>query len=650
MTEDNFEQMNKDLNQPQDSAEINLDNLEQTAPPDPFFPGSGPEDPNNFQAMQEQLPSPSEGANAYVEASADGGQIDLGQFDLPPENSSNAPDASFTANSKTAPETEGRQLGGAAMDNFSLSAPGGQDSATLSTPGADQISAPSDHFKKDQVIHWLTAPFSWLAQLWRMIPPLEDIFDNILAGLGFQRKPASMLKRANNLAAKGRLGEAIGWYRTLLSLKPLMVPAYDGLGRAYFRMGLTEEADREFTVADCLERLLHNRDDIEAAAHLAQAMLEKRQAKMAVSLVEPILVAHFYTPHNSILLKAMGKVYGELRSNKKLFQVYSAGLAQYPNDYEFYLLKGDIDLKIGNISEGENLIRWGRAMKNVKECPNDPQAKITLGELHIKEKNIDDGIKLLKEAAALMPDNSGVRWRLFNLYQKKGNFEASLKYFLAIVKIEPDNEELKYSLAEFYRRNQRSEPALKIYRELADKNSRDPKPHALLGELLIETGHLDEGQTMRNLAATLECGLKAKPDHKDTVCFMNYLFSINANEEAIKWLERGLMQWPYHGELVLTKVKLLYAEYRYKEAMVLLKRLIAIKNDVAEPHIWIAMCYQRLGDNMAALAEAQLATRLAPKSVTAHKVLGDVLKEQKKLSQANAAYEVAEMIRQAGEK
>jgi tetratricopeptide (TPR) repeat protein len=129
------------------------------------------------------------------------------------------------------------------------------------------------------------------------------------------------------------------------------------------------------------------------------------------------------------------------------------------------------------------------------------------------------------------------------------------------------------------------------------------------------------------------------------MAFMNYLFSIGRNAEAHEWLERGLAKWPYHGELVMLKVKLLYNEYQYKEAVALLKRLISVRHDVAEPHIWIAMCYQRMGDNMAALAEAQLSTRLAPKSYTAHKILGDILKEQKKLSQANAAYEVAEMMR-----
>jgi tetratricopeptide (TPR) repeat protein len=120
-----------------------------------------------------------------------------------------------------------------------------------------------------------------------------------------------------------------------------------------------------------------------------------------------------------------------------------------------------------------------------------------------------------------------------------------------------------------------------------------------------------------------------------------------SRKESLEWLERGLARWPCHGELIITKVKILYNEYRYREAVNLLKRLISVKHDLAEPHMRMALRYQRLGNNMAALAEAQLATRLAPKIFTSHKISGDILKEQKKLSLANDAYEVADMIRLA---
>jgi tetratricopeptide (TPR) repeat protein len=484
-----------------------------------------------------------------------------------------------------------------------------------------------------------------LSGLWKKIPPIEDLFDSLLASMGFQRKPGSMLRRAQNLAAKGRYSDAVKWFRDILYLRPLTIAAYDGLGRVYFRMGLTEESNREFTIADSLERLVTNRDDLDAACSLAKALLERKQAKMAVSLLEPVLVAHFYTPNNSDLLKRMGLLYAELRSLKKLYQVYEAGLAQHPRDHEFHILKGNLEVKLGRSAEGERLIRWGRLMGRLKDNPSDVNALMSFGELCIKENRLEEGLDHLREAAVLSPGNSGIRWRLFNLYQKQGQYPEALRYFLEVAAIDPDNEELKYKLADFYRKNRHYEEALEIYKTMAARHPREPRPRYIMSQLLNDMGQFEESQNLKALADTLAIGLKPEPDHHETVVFMKYLFSINQNKEAMEWLNRGLTKWPYHGELIITKVKMLYNEYRYKEAVNLLKRLISVKHDMAEPHMWIAMCYQRLGNQMAALAEAQLATRLAPKSYTSHKVLGDILKEQKKVSQANAAYEVADMIR-----
>ena len=531
----------------------------------------------------------------------------------------------------------------------------------------------------EAVSGFFKALFLWFWKQFKAIPPMDDLFDQALFALGMQRKPQSMLRRASHLLMQGRLTEAVKWYRDILILRPLSVVAYDGLGQAYFRLGLVEEANREFAIAENLERLLQNRDDLEAAAALAQAFLDRRQAKVSVSLIEPVLISHFYSPDNSELLKTMGRVYQELRSNRKLYQVYAAGLAQHPEDYEYYILKGGAEQKMGNNAEGDRLIRWGRLLKRLKDDPQDANSKMTMGEICFKENKPEEGLRFLREAAALTPDNAalrmtmgemcfkasrteeglaflreaaeltpdnvGLRWRLYNLYMKQGNIPEALRYFLEITALDPENDDLQYRLAEFYRKHRRREEALPIYESLAGKHPRDPKPHALWGELSAEMGKMEESQRLKELAKLLTYGLKANPDHNETVAFMKYLFSIGQHGEARKWLERGLAKWPYHGELVMQKVKILYNEFQYKDAAALLKRLISYRPDVAEPHIWIAMCHQRLGDNMAALAEAQLSTRLAPKSYAAHKVLGDILKEQKKISQANAAYEVAEMMR-----
>jgi tetratricopeptide (TPR) repeat protein len=536
----------------------------------------------------------------------------------------------------------GSGMASSASASFSPTAHSETDSiASLALTPPGEEAKPSGN----AAVRFFSSFFGALLGLWRRIPPFEDIFDMILTGLGFQRKPASMLRRAQALAAKGRHADAIKWYRDILYLRPLTISAYDGLGRVYFRMGLTEEANREFTIADSLERLVNNRDDLEAACSLAEALVGRKQAKMASSLLEPVLIAHFYTPNNTHLLKSMGAVYAELRATRKMYQVYEAGLIQHPDDHEFYILKGNLEIKLGRSAQGEKLVRWGKLLGRLKDNPQDINANTALGELLIKEGKQEEGLARLRDAAALSPENSGLRWRLFNLYQRDGNYLEALRYFHEVIAIEPDNEELRYKLADFYRRNKHFDEAYQIYKSLVQKHPRDPKPLNLLGLTLKDLGNLEESDKALDLASTLAIGLKDEPDHRETVQFMKYLFSINATKEATEWLERGLARWPYHGELIVTKVKILYNEYRYKEAINLLKRLISVKHDLAEPHMWMALCYQRLGNNMAALAEAQLATRLAPKSFTSHKILGDILKEQKKLSQANAAYEVADMIR-----
>ncbi|MDR1043934.1 MAG: tetratricopeptide repeat protein [Candidatus Adiutrix sp.] len=621
---------------------------------DKLFP-----DPQNSESPQSGGSPLDEasGASAYLEAAADSGEINLDGLMPPPasagEASPPAPEpAPRLRGAKSTPKRPPALKEGPADFSGSSGQAGDFPAEALGGPASAAVPEvkKEDEGSKGRLAATLTglsSVFTWFCSKIRSIPPIDDIFDRLLFSFGLQRNPNGMLRRANALAHKGRLAEAVKWYRDHLALRPLSVGAYDGLGRVYFRMGLSEEANREFTIADSLERILHNRDDIDAAAALAESFLERKQAKISVSLIEPVLIAHFFTPGNSDLLKAMGRVYAELRANKKMYQVYQEGLAQYPEDYEFHILKGQAEIRLGNVAEGERLVRWGGLMKKLKENPRDANAKMAMGEIYIKEQKIDEGLKRLREAAALLPENTGIRWRLFNLCQKQGNCDEASKYLLEIVALEPDNEDLQYRLADFYRRNKHREEALDIYRDLVDRHPREPRPHALLGDLLVEMGSFDEGQRLKERAQVLEYGLKASPTHQETVAFMKYLFAAGQNEEGRRWLERGLDKWPYHGELVLTKVKILYGEYRYKDAVALLKRLISVKPDVAEPHIWIAICYQRLGDNMAALAEAQLATRLAPKSYTAHKVLGDVLKEQKKLSQANAAYEVAEMMRQA---
>jgi tetratricopeptide (TPR) repeat protein len=412
----------------------------------PETPEPGPEAPGPSQETPEGGPpagrlDPGAGAELYTAAAADGG-IDLSGLDAgsgetlpippPPAPLPAAPD--FISGPDPGPDP-----GSVSVDDFPKDNQAGAAAAQAESQREAAREARAAEMKRltqpnqTAAFGFVKTFFLWLWKHFKAIPPLDDIFDQVVFSIGMQRKPGSMMRRAGNLAMQGRLHEAVKWYRDILALRPLTVAAYDGLGRAYLRLGLVEESDREFTIAENLERLLNNRDDLEAASALALAFLDRRQAKVSVSLIEPVLISHFYTPTNSELLKTMGRVYQELRSNRKLYQVYAAGLAQHPEDNEYYILKGEAEKKLGNTIEGDRLIKWGRLLKKLKDDPDDPNVKMTMGEICLKEHKEEEGLKFLRDAAALTPDNTGLRWRLYNLYMKRGDQDEALKYFLEIV-------------------------------------------------------------------------------------------------------------------------------------------------------------------------------------------------------------------------
>jgi tetratricopeptide (TPR) repeat protein len=125
---------------------------------------------------------------------------------------------------------------------------------------------------------------------------------------------------------------------------------------------------------------------------------------------------------------------------------------------------------------------------------------MSFGELCIKENRLEEGLDHLRQAADLSPENSGIRWRLFNLYQKQGQYPEALKYFLEVIGIDPENEELKYKLADFYRKNHHYEEALEIFKTLAAKHSRLPRPRYLMASLLHDMGQLEEAQNQLDKA------------------------------------------------------------------------------------------------------------------------------------------------------
>ena len=148
------------------------------------------------------------------------------------------------------------------------------------------------------------------------------LIDRILSLLGLRTSPSALTRKGLAYQAREDVVHAAENFKKALAADSLYVPAYDALGKMYFRMGLRDEADREFAIADGLEKLAKDPTNIDAAIKMGRAMMEKRLHKEAASLLEPVFKHH---PRHSELMKILGLCYKTLGVGKRARELLKAG-------------------------------------------------------------------------------------------------------------------------------------------------------------------------------------------------------------------------------------------------------------------------------------------------------------------------------------
>ena len=410
------------------------------------------------------------------------------------------------------------------------------------------------------------------------------------------------------MASKENFLGAVEYYKKALAADPLYIPAYDGLGKVYFRMEYREEAEREFAIADGLEKIRGGQWELDVALKMGSAMVSKGLYKYAVAYLEPGLKNNSRNPE---LLKLLGLSYKAMGNDKKARDLFRTVLQRMPRDPDFYTQLASLEIKSGNKKEGETLSNIARLLATVDYDRLDHGSRVELAKIFFNREKFTDAAEFMRQAIALQKSNADYWLFLGQCYHKAGQQPAAAD-------------------------------ALKKSASLAPS---DPRPQKLLAQVYQFLGRFDDARNARQIVEVLEGGRDNAKTPNQAARYLKYLISIGQMDEARQLLSDNLSQWPDSLDLKLIQGRFLVKDKQYEQAINILKSVVETKTDWAEPHIWMAVAYQRLGDNMSALAEGQLATRLAPKSVAIHKTYGDILREQKKFGMAENAYETAENLR-----
>jgi len=435
-----------------------------------------------------------------------------------------------------------------------------------------------------------------------------NILERLLALLGLRLSPRFFIRKAARLAARENLAAAAEMYKKALALDPVHIPAYDGLGRLYFRMGFRDEAEREFAIADGLEKLDQLSEQVDVGVKMGRAFMDKGLHQYATVYLEPVLQGH---PNHKELLKIVGLSFKVTGNGAKARKYLQAGMEAWPYEPDFYRQLASLEIKAGSDEEGETLSSLARLLAGIEDDPSDTASLKELAHLFFERSRFQQAVDCMRKVVDFGSEQPEDLLFLGECYSQAGQYSAAQDTLKQTVQLAPD----------------------------------DPRPHKILAQLYQMQGRFNESRAESDLAELLEGGQSGSQSPQQGARFIMYLLSIGKREEASGYLKQCLEKWPDSVQLKLIQGRLMYREKKYQEVIELLQKVVRKKDTLAEPHILMAMAYQRLGNGIAATAEGQLATRLAPKSITAHQVIGDIYREQKKFGMAASAYETAENLR-----
>lgn len=429
----------------------------------------------------------------------------------------------------------------------------------------------------------------------------------ILSFLGMTATPEQLVKNGNTLASKGNLSSAVENYKKAIEINPLLSLAYDALGKVYFKMDYMQEAEREFVIADGLDAIKKDPTNLKAAMNLSKGLMVKGRHKEAKLFIAPALKIR---PDSPELLKMMGLCLKALDDNVHAKEFLAASLAGRPTDTDLYLRLGELEMATGNKKNGEWYMNMSRQFSAIEEDVTDTKSRYKIAQLYIERNMLKEAAPWLAKCVEMEPTMHIAWMGLGKVYLQLNQVNAALDAVKSAVRMNPDDHEVLYLLSEVYNRG----------------------------------GDINKAKDVLKDAEALKVGKEGVENPEQGAAYVKFLIGQNKDDDASEQLLIMLKKWPGNADLSLLKGQIYMQADKYQETIDLMKELVAADDKIGMPHVLMAMSHSKLGQNLAALAEGQLASRLDSKNPQVHRVLGDIYRDQKKFSLAENCYETAERL------
>lgn len=286
----------------------------------------------------------------------------------------------------------------------------------------------------------------------------------------------------------------------------------------------------------------------------------------------------------------------------------------------------------------ENNVQAAELFNRVLQTdPNNDAALYQLSILKKLKDNYTDAQGLLEKAVALKPDNEWYWLALTDCYQRTNNITGLENALGQLIRINPNRTEYYFYRANAYFIEKKYDEALTVYNQLEQLNGLDDDILAGRQKIYLAQGKVDKA------ADDIQQMIKANPTTIRYYLLLAEIYnSNNLGDKALKVLETAQGIDPSNGQVHLALADIYRDKKDYERCYYQITLAFAIPDVNIEQKLKIILGYlPKFPDPNAkasALELSKILTTAHPNDYRAFAMYGDMLAQNAKLPEAEAAY------------
>ncbi|MEK7376926.1 MAG: tetratricopeptide repeat protein [Candidatus Margulisiibacteriota bacterium] len=455
----------------------------------------------------------------------------------------------------------------------------------------------------------------------------------------------------------GELEDAVIELEELVEIAPEMAVIYNLLGKIYLKLGRIDGA------IDLLEKAMQaGKGEASLLESLASAYIERERYAEAIGLYEELLKN---APSSKQVLRTLTELYKRVNDPGK-----AAGLVSK--------MAGD---------DPEVLIEACEKLEAiVKESPQSPQARLKLADIYFRIMKLEPAVEqlcqtlkldassneevilLLRKALPTYPENRYIMLQLAKCLVVKGSYSEAAELYTRIFKSDPsmadtcveghlsiifqypDQAMSHKSLAEAYLYKLQTEKALEEYAivvrldpeeiEEIEKKCREilkQDPGMLKALLVLSQSYLSGGELRKAIAIAEEYLEKAKPSARAYLILGEAYFKLNIYNRSCESYKAALKLSP-NDESVMRRYRAA-SEKETDLEISLVKAKVEQDSWRVALNIDLAKVLLKRRNYEAAIRHLQSSLKDSTRSHTAHRIMGQIFKEQGNFDMAKVQFE-----------